>query len=251
MTVLSPSRSSSGCRNSRSSRTARSSGKLPGTPGNPQTQPSWSTLQPGQSYSQTAIWDGIPSQGFLDSPTALLTVSDNFDPNADVATFQIVSQPSTASQSSSSANASDVLATLSTDQVRYKLGQSVHISFVLKDVSAKHIAVQPNKNVAQITVLSGSTEVYEASRTVHALAAKTIKPGQTVKLATVWSGKANRPAVKKLSPGTYTIQVEDDGYVASTTLQVTGPHGKTQAKTDHGGCGPSVMLPESRLHRVR
>jgi hypothetical protein len=223
----------------------------------PSTPLSWSTLQPGQSYSQTATWDGIPNQGSLGSPTGLLTVSDNFDPNADVATFQIVSQSTTpsqnpsgasaSSQNPSGASASDVLATLSTGQGRYKLGESVHISLILKDVSAKHIALKPNRNVAQITVLAGSTEVYESSRTLRAI--KPMKPDHTIKLTTLWSGKANQPGVKKLSPGTYTIQVADDGYVASKTVRISSPHGKAQAKAAHGGT-PSVKLLTSDSHRV-
>ena len=119
---------------------------------NPLTQPSWSTLQPGQSYSQTTTWDGIPNQGSPGNPMGLFSVSDNFDPNADVATVQIFSPPTTPGQSPSGASASDVVATLSTNQGHYKFGESVHFSVILKDVSAKHIALKPNSNVAQVTV---------------------------------------------------------------------------------------------------
>ena len=104
----------------------------------------------------------------------------------------------------------------------YKTGQSVHIALMLKNVSANQITAKANRNVAQITVLSGSSTVYQSSRTIRSLAASKIKPGQTVKLTTLWSGKANQSGVKKLSPGTYTIQVADNGYTASTTVQIGG-----------------------------
>ena len=87
--------------------------------------------------------------------------------------------------------------------------------------------------------------MYESSRIRPAVTA--IKPGQTIKLTTLWSGTANQPGVKKLNPGTYTIQVDDDGYLASTTVQVTGPHGKAQAKTDHGGCDLRSCYPECQI----
>ncbi len=189
---------------------------------------SWSTLQPGQSYSQTVTWDGIPNQGSAGNPTGVFTVSDNFDPNADVATFQISSQATTSGQNLTGSSTPDVVATLSTDRGRYKIGESVRIALTLKDASAKHIALKASKNVAQITVLEGLTEVYESSRTLRAFTP--IKHGQTVKLTTTWSGKANQPGIKKLIPGTYTIQVDDDGYLASKTVRISSSHGRAQAR---------------------
>ena len=58
----------------------------------------------------------------------------------------------------------------------------------------------------------------------RALASKTIKPGHALKMTTMWSGKANQVGVKKLTPGNYTIEVDDDGYVASTTVQIVSRH---------------------------
>jgi len=121
---------------------------------------------------------------------------------------------------------------------------------MLKDVSTKKFTMKPIKNVAQITVLAGSTEVYQSNRTVRALASGVIKPGQTVKVATLWSGKANRPGVKKLSPGTYTIQVDDDGYLASTTVQIGDCHAHARAKAAARGGTPILRQIEATSHRV-
>jgi hypothetical protein len=47
-----------------------------------------------------------------------------------------------------------------------------------------------------------------------------IRASHPLKLTTLWSGKANQIGVKKLTPGTYTIIVNDDGYIASTTVDL-------------------------------
>jgi hypothetical protein len=243
------------------------------------TQPSWSTLQPGQSYSQTFKWNGtIGNTSTNPQATGTFIASDLLDPNNSSATFQIVSTPYATPPSQnpgspitnptpvtpiqtpitpitpiqnpvtppSSASPSPIVATLSTDQSAYKTGQSVHISLMLKNLSTQQIVLSQNKNVAQITVIAGSTEVYQSNQTVHGLAA--IKPGQTVKLTSLWSGKANQPGVKKLSLGTYTIQVDDGGYVASTTVQISSSHVKSQAKAAHGGT-PSVKSLNPGSHK--
>jgi hypothetical protein len=62
--------------------------------------------------------------------------------------------------------------------------------------------------------------VYESARKLHTVHSEKLKPGHALKLKTIWSGKANQLGVKKLTRGTYTIEVEDDGYMASMTVQI-------------------------------
>ena len=71
-----------------------------------------------------------------------------------------------------------------------------------------------------ITVLHGSTVVFRSGPLPLGLAAGSIKPQGTLKLALTWSGRPNQAGPKKLSPGTYTIQVVEGGYLATATIRI-------------------------------
>lgn len=76
--------------------------------------------------------------------------------------------------------------------------------------------------------------VYESVRKFRAVTSETLKPGHALKMTTMWSGKANQVGVKKLTSGTYTIEVDDDGYVASTTVQFVSRHKQASADAARG-----------------
>jgi hypothetical protein len=179
----------------------------------------WYTLRPGQSHTQTLTWDG-------DVGTGSFTVSNLLDPNATSATFQIQSVPNPPQSNPNPqppigiTSPSPVLASLSTGQTSYKVGQSIRLSVILNDVSASKLTVRQRHSIDKLTVLAGSTVVYESTRVVRPLTAKMIKPGNRLQLTTVWSGEANQVGVKNLTPGSYTIEVDADGYAATTTIQL-------------------------------
>jgi hypothetical protein len=206
---------------------------------------SWQTLQPGQSYSQTTTWSGV--DGFaMDSPegTGTFVVSDVLDPNGSSATIQILPTPyetpsdppapnptppdlppsnpppsNPSAQPPNGPSVPPIAATLSTAPT-YKLGQSVPLSLILKDVSASEVAINESRHIETVTVQHGSTVVYESARKVRPLTSRVIRSGHPFKLTTLWSGKPNQAGVKKLAPGAYTITVDDDGYAASTTVDL-------------------------------
>jgi hypothetical protein len=191
------------------------------TAGTPPAQvlPTWTTLQPGQSYTQTATWQNleVPS-------TTTFTVSNVLDPNDSTATFQVISPQSGVPSGPSTPlpSTSPVAASLTTGHDRYQLGQSVRIALTLKDQStASRIAVTKVTHVETVTVQDGSAVVYQSKGKALALTANMIRPGHPLELVTRWPGKANQAGSKKLTPGTYTITVDDDGYVASTAVQLT------------------------------
>ncbi len=206
---------------------------------------SWQTLQPGQSYSQTTTWSGV--DGFaMDSPegTGTFAVSDVLDPNGSSATIQILPTPYETPSDPPAPNPTPpdlppsnpppshpnpqppngpsvppIAVTLSTAPT-YKVGQSVPLSLILKDVSASKVVVNKTRHIETVTVQHGSTVVYESARKVHPLTSRMIRSGHPLKLTTLWSGKPNQAGVKKLAPGAYTITVDHDGYVASTTVDL-------------------------------
>jgi hypothetical protein len=186
-------------------------------------QPTWMTLQHGQSYNtQTATWD---SSG---ATTGTFAVSDPFDPSGSSATFQIVSPPnpggSNPNPGQPSPSPSPIKGTRSTGRHTFKLGQRVPLSLVLKNVSTSNVAIRPKLSAETVVVTMGSTVVYQSARKARGHVLQTVKPGHTLKLTTAWSGKANQTGIKNLSPGTYTITVDEDGYGASTTVKLIARH---------------------------
>jgi hypothetical protein len=205
----------------------------------PASSATWQTLQSGQSYSQSIMWNGIPEA------TGTFAVSDLLDPNGSSATIQILPTPYPTqsdppppnttppslppsnlppsipnAQPPKGTSVHPIAVKLSTAPT-YKLGQSVRISLTLKDVSASKVAIKESRHVETVTVQHGSTVVYESTRRVHPLTSRMIRTGHPLKLKAIWSGKANQVGVEKLTPGTYTITVDDAGYVASTAVQLT------------------------------
>ncbi len=185
---------------------------------------SWVTLQPRQSYTQTSSWDGT-TEYTVTSPqaTGTFSVSNLLDPNGAAASFQIVasgfvSPPVVAPTPPS--NTWPVTAKLVTNESAYKQGQSVHLSMKLENLSAAKVRVAPDAGPDAITVMDGSTVVFRSSRIGSALAVRSIKPHRSIKLALAWSGRPNQSGIRKLAPGTYTVDVVEGGYSGSTTIRI-------------------------------
>jgi hypothetical protein len=50
--------------------------------------------------------------------------------------------------------------------------------------------------------------------------AKSLKPGQTLRLSALWNGKPNVAGVKSLPPGLYTVEVDDGRSSASAEIRI-------------------------------
>jgi hypothetical protein len=184
---------------------------------------SWQTLEPGQSYSQEFTWSGT-AYYTMTSPqaTGTYSASNLLDPNGSTASFQIIPtvyvppiMPAPPPPSPG-----PVTATLLTNHPAYKPGQSIHLSMVLENVSKAKVRLAPDAQSDGITVLAGSTVVFQSSRIRGVLAARTIKPHHSIKLALAWSGRPNQAGVAKLAPGTYTVLVVEGGYTGTTTVRL-------------------------------
>ena len=223
------------------------------SPGSLSWTSNWMTLQPGQSYTQTYIWDGmvIDDMDLAEIVTGTYVVSNLLDPTGATATFQISNTPYSPPNpdpppmvptppspppipDEASLTANDL--TLSTRHQDYRLGQSVRIILSIKGVDPTIKGVRDNKGVTtpkakgnRITVMEGSTVVWRSRRSVFALSAHRTHPSQTLKLSAVWNGRPNQPGVKKLIPGTYTLEANFDGYDASTSITI----GRNRSKA-HG-----------------
>ena len=188
------------------------------TPNSLPASTSWETLQPGQSYVQTLSWSG-PTWYVSTSPeaTGTFTVSNVLDPNGSSATFQIIEPVSVPPSTPAPA---PVTAILVSSQGAYKPGQSMRLTVTLKNVSTAKVPIAPKADHVGLTVLDGSTVVFRSKRVRSVSSARTIKPHQSIRLALAWSGRPNQSGLKKLAPGTYTVDVVAGGYSSTTTVRI-------------------------------
>ncbi len=195
-------------------------------------QPVWTTLKPGQSYSQTATWDGTPNvetsaslatSAAYTGLTGSFTVTNQLDLQADTASFQILpTNNSPPPDPAPPTPVSPVTATVTPNHSVYVPGQVVDLAMTLDNTGKANVTVAPKPAVDGITIIEGSTVIYRSSRTASALASRTIKPYGSIKLALDWSARPNQSGIKKLTPGTYTVDVVEDGYSATATFRIVG-----------------------------
>ncbi len=214
----------------------------------------WGTLQPGQSLTQTGSWDGAPDNAITNLGDTYV-VSNWLDPNGSTATIQIngppvvtappptepilppiqapatptSTPPTTTNSGTTNGPTSPLIATtLSTNRRVYRMGQSVQILLTMQEAGTKQkvkghgtTAVSSATKFDRITVMEGSTLVWQSRRGVFTPKVRKVEPRQTIKLSAVWNGRSNQPGVRKLTPGTYTIETNGaDGDALSTTITI-------------------------------
>jgi hypothetical protein len=213
-------------------------------------------LQPGQSFTVSATWNGMPNAG--DAATSAVdmgtfVVFNELDPTGARATFQIVAsspQPTPVSNppapvsnptpptpapepvppvpmpdptppvTTPSPTAIPVSITLTTSHPTDRRGHPVRIRVVLTDVGDGAVGLTPDLLTRGLTISQGARVVWRPKPRGHNLSVQALQPGQSVALTTVWNGRPNQPGLTKLSPGTYTIQVTAAGQIESATIRI-------------------------------
>jgi hypothetical protein len=94
----------------------------------------------------------------------------------------------------------------------------LRIKITLKKTARSIAKLADNPSTALLTVQQGSTVIWTKSLLIPK--AKTLKPGQSLRLTEVWSGKPDVPAVRTTGPGLYTIEVADNGTSASREFRI-------------------------------
>ncbi len=200
------------------------------------------TLQPGQSLTRTATWDGIPMGGSA-PVSGTFVISDQLDPHAATATVTISgsTSPSTppSGQSGQSppsstppgvnppvtdpppgstppvAGSSPVALSVKTNHPTYRSGDRVRMTVTLHNVGRSPVDLAPNSNADGFTVLQGSTEIWRSARPVS----RRLEPGHSMKLTAVWNGTSGQ-ADATIAPGVYTIEAVEGDESGSTTVRI-------------------------------
>jgi hypothetical protein len=184
----------------------------------------WSTLEPGQSWTQTQTWSvGDPVGG-----PYTVEISNAFDPNGNVATFEVSGASSSGNTSKSgtgdgsSSSTGQVApvnsATVTTNRLDYQVGENVRIRVKIPGTGAARPVSAPVRSRERITILDGTQVVSRMTRRVPASALKYLRERSAVTLITVWNGKPNQAGIHGLRPASYTIDVAYGDYEGSTAI---------------------------------
>ena len=180
-------------------------------PDNANQPPTSETLQPGQSLTQTASWDGTTPDSFDSSGTVnywgTFVVSDPNAPQGLTATFQIT----------------DPIATsLTTDQPVYQMGQPVQVTFTQTNTSDQPVTFGGGSATAFLVYQDGAPLWLLAYPQVIT-GPMTLQAGQTQTITQQFNG----PDELGLGVDTGTFVVgygpENDPELYTTTFQVAPP----------------------------
>jgi hypothetical protein len=185
----------------------------------------WSTLQPGQSWTQTQTW----RVGNLVGGPYTFQVLNAFDLNDNLATFQLLGMSSSTTTSTTQNGGGDSTSSgkgspvtnivVTTNHADYQVGASVPIH--LRIVGSATAASTPIRSREHITILDGTKVVSRMTRRIPASALKRLRAGKTVRLTTIWDGQPNQTGIRAIKPGEYTVDVSYGGFEASAEIALT------------------------------
>ncbi len=178
----------------------------------------WTTLQPGQSWTQMT----------LSSPNNEV-VTDIYDLNGNATSFMETGDPSgsgtqpAGSKDSSTPGGSisaHAASMVSTGLATYKLGQDVRVTLTIPGGEKARLATPRARAREQITILDDTQVISRLTRRVSADKLTRLDAGRTVRVTKLWDGRPDQPGIQKLEPGAYTIDVVYGDYGVSTTVQI-------------------------------
>ena len=156
------------------------------------TSSSTETLQPGQSFTQTATWNGVANIGTAPgtTPSGTFVVTSQNAPLGTAAVFEINSPNDPPGSPSSTA----VVASLATAKQTVPPGQSTAFTLTLTNQSKKRVKVTPANSANEIAIYRGSQLMWQ-SRKLTFKGNHTIAADRSIKLRGIFSDKT--PALYK------------------------------------------------------
>jgi hypothetical protein len=215
------------------------------------------TLQPGQSLTLTANWDGIPTGAsapilgqFVISndlngsgATATVTITNSgpastapSDPKSgdpppvssapDPTRKPVVSPGGGNTQTdptgaTSTPGSSSIALAIATDHSAYRRGHRVRMVLTVKNTGANPVALAPHSNGDGLTLFEGGTPVWHSAGRASGRGSLRLRPGESIKLRATWNGSPGLSSVTMV-PGTYTIVAAEAGHTASSTIEIIG-----------------------------
>lgn len=213
------------------------------------------TLQPGQSLTLTATWDGIPT-GTAAPVLGQFVISNGLNPAGATATVTISnSGPASTAPSdpksgdpppvsshpdptrkpvvppgngntqtdptggTSTPGSSSIALAIATDHSAYRRGHRVRMVLTVKNTGPNSVALAPHSNGNGLTLFEGSTPVWHSAGRDAGRDSRRLRPGESIKLRATWNGSPGL-ASDSMVPGTYTIVAAEAGHTASSTIRI-------------------------------
>ncbi len=182
----------------------------------------WTTLQPGQSWTQTTVYNSVSSPNNE-------VVTDIYDLNGNTTSFVETgdasgsgTQPAGSKDSSTLGGPSSAHAgsKVSTGLGTYQLGQDVRITLTIPGGEKAKLAIPRARAREQITILDDTQVISRLTRRVSTAKLTQLDAGRTVRVTKIWDGRPDQPGIPKLEPGAYTIDVVYGDYRGSMTVQI-------------------------------
>jgi hypothetical protein len=170
------------------------------------------TLQPGQSFSQSATWNGQANEG----PQASEMLTGDFQVHSEVSGSNTVAIEILPAQSSTP---TPLVVSLTTDRASYRAGQPVHITLFETNTTAAAIAVSAS-GASSVSITRQGVAVWKKpARGAGAHASILLNPGQSRQITLAWPGQFNQhPATHRT--GLFLITATVDRVAASATIRI-------------------------------
>jgi hypothetical protein len=184
------------------------------------------TLQPGQSFTLSGTWNGVPNEENSPPFTAgTFTVTNQLDPNSASATFQIGTPLSDAPPPTvpiSAVAPSPVSATVSANRRALQIGHPASFTFTITNSGSEPIDVPRSSLAANFTLVQGTDMIWRSTgRSVRSQAVQALAPGQSIKIYGRWLGKPNKAGLGSIKPGFYQVTASAGEYFATATVRLT------------------------------
>ena len=174
------------------------------------------TLKPGQSYTETATWNGQ---------------FDEAQPSNPLGPFVIRAETSNAAPVTLNAAITD---TLSTDKSVYQTGEPVTITLVQKNTSSQPENITIGPSIDGFTVSQNGIEVWRSNEGPQSdvVMTRTLQPGESYIETATWNGQFDEGKPSNAF-GPFVIKAETSG-AAQVTVHFAGVQTvTTQANTSH------------------
>jgi hypothetical protein len=177
-------------------------------------------LRPGESFTQTATWDGRANEGpaLSSMPTGAFEVHSDV-PGTNTVAIRIGDGPSQPPSPSPSPSPTSLSVSIATDRATYRTGLPVVVTITETNTGTEAARVD-GCGPDRVTISRREVAVWQSPETHTCVSiAPPLQPGQSRQFTMTWSGRFSQH-LRTPRTGRFSIQASLDGVSASTSFAV-------------------------------